>query len=143
MGSITAANSVIVLGAAGIYNTPQRLQGYAADDIFSTEDLQLTETQMGVDGFLSAGLVFNEIKQAFNLQADSNSNQIFETITEAMKAAKDIYWLNATITLPSLRRKWTMTNGVITTYPPMPSAGKTLKPRKYSISWESMSPSPA
>lgn len=142
MGSITAANSTLLLAVTGLFPAPQRLQGYATDDIYSTEALESAEVMMGVDGKLSAGFVYVAVKQSYNLQADSNANQIFDTWYAAQQALRDVYFANATIALPSLGKKWTMTNGILTSFPPMPDAGKTLKPRKYGITWESISPAP-
>lgn len=142
MASITAANSTLLLAITGLFPAPQRLQGYATDDIYSTEPLDSAEVLMGVDGKLSGGFVFVPVKQSYNLQADSNSNAIFEAWYAAQQALVDIYKAQATIALPSLGKKWAMTNGILTSFPPMPDAGKTLKPRKYGITWESISPSP-
>lgn len=142
MASITAANSVLYMAITGLFPTPQKLQGYATDDIYSTDAMETAETQMGVDGFLSAGFVFVPVKQNYSLQADSNANVIFDNWNAAQQAQIELYRANATITLPSLGKKWTMTNGVLTSFPPMPDAGKTLKPRKYGITWERITPSP-
>jgi len=142
MPSITAANSTLLLAITGLFPVPQKLQGYATDDIYSTEALESAEVQMGVDGVLSAGFVFVPVKQSYSLQADSNANAIFDAWYAAQQAQLELYRANATITLPAVGQKWAMTNGVLTSFPPMPDAGKTLKPRKFGITWERISPAP-
>lgn len=142
MRDITNANSVLMLGISGLYDTPQQLQGYSADDVFEATAVDSAETQMGVDGKMSAGFVFVPIEWSVTLMADSDSNDIFDQWYEAKKAAKAPYFSNATVLLPSINRKWAMSNGVLVSYTPMPPGKKVLMPRKFGIRWESISPAP-
>lgn len=142
MSSITSANAVYMLSISSLYVIPQQIQGFSADDIFSTDPLESAEVMMGVDGVLSAGFVYVPIKQSIMLQADSASNDIFDYWWTAQQQQKDIYFANATVTLISIGTKYQLTNGVLSTYPPIPDAGKTLKPRRYAITWERVTPSP-
>lgn len=134
-GNITAANAVFQLFIPDVFPSPQQLQGFSADDIFDTESQEAVQTQMGVDGLLSAGFVFVETKQSITLQADSPSGSIFDQWRAAEKAALTAFAASATISLPSLGRKWTMTRGFLTAYKPIPGAGKILKPRTFGITW--------
>lgn len=143
MASITAANATFLLAVSSVFPIPQQLQGFAADDIFSTDPLESAETLMGVDGRLSAGFVFVQVKQAISIQADSDSSDIFDEWYAAQQVAKGIFRATGIIVLPSLEKKWTLNNGVLSSYPPMPDAGKTLKPRKFGLTWESISVAPA
>lgn len=140
MGSITSANAVYALSIASLYNTAQQLQGFSADEIFSTDPLESAEVLMGVDGILSAGFIFVPVKQMINLQADSPSNLIFQNWWASQQVAKDVYIASGIITLPSISTKFTLSQGYLTTYPATPDAGKTLKPRKYGITWQSILP---
>ena len=140
MASITSANAVYLLSINALYNTAQQLQGFAADEIFSTDPLESAEVMMGVDGILSAGFVFVPVKQMVVLQADSASNAIFENWWSSQQQIKDLYFASGQITLPSLGRKFTLTNGALTTYPPVADAKKVLQPRKYGITWQSIIP---
>lgn len=138
---ITSANSVLMLSIGGLYPTPQQLQGFSADDVFDAEAVDSAETQMGVDGNMSAGFIFVPINWNITLQADSLSNDIFDNWYSAQQAARAPYWASATVVLPSIGRKWAMTNGVMVSYPPMPAGKKVLQPRKFGIRWERISPS--
>lgn len=140
---ITNANSVLMLSVTGLYSSPQQLQGYAADDVFDTEVIDAAETMMGIDGKLSAGFVFVPVDWSITLMADSDSNDIFDNWYAAMKAAKAPYFANATVLLPSVGKKWAMSNGVLSKYPPMPNGKKVLQPRKFTIRWEDISPAAA
>lgn len=138
--SLTAANATIMLAIAGLFPAPQQLQGFAADDIFSTDPLESAQTVMGVDGIMSAGFVFVEVKQSYTLQADSPSNFIFDQWFQAQQVARDIFFANGIVLLQTLGSKWSMAKGVLSMYPPMPDGGKLLKPRKFGITWQSISP---
>lgn len=138
--SITSANSVFMLGIIPIFPVPQRLQGFSADDIFSTDAIEPAEVSMGVDGKLSSGFVFVAIKQSVTLQADSDSNTIFDLWYAAQQVAKDTFNAVGIVSLPSIGTTWALTNGTLTSFAPIPDGGKILKPRKFQITWESVSP---
>lgn len=140
--SITAANAVYMLSIIPVFPVPVQLQGFGADDVFGTDPLTVAETVMGVDGLLSAGFVFNAVTQNITLQADSESNDVFDAWYAAQQVIKDTYRAQAVVMLKAINRKWTMTNGVLTTYPPLPDAKKVLQPRRFGITWESVFPSP-
>jgi hypothetical protein len=140
MADITSANAVFSLSIAGLVPAPVNLGGYSADDCFDTEDIKTAETTMGVDGHLSAGWVFSPVPQNITFQADSDSNAIFETLYLQERTLKKKFFLNAVVQFPSLGVSYTLTKGVVETYPPMSGAKKTLAPRRYGIVWESVMP---
>lgn len=141
--TITSANSVFMLAVANLYPVPQQLQGYAADAAFATDDIEPAETFMGVDGKMSAGFVPVAIPQTISLQADSDSILLFDAWLNAEKAAREIYYASAIISLPAIGREYTLTRGVLTRAKPLPDAKKTLQPVEYRITWESITPIPA
>ena len=140
--SITSANAVIMFSIPNLYNTPQQLQGFAADDIFDTEIMDAVETLMGVDGILSGGKVFAPVSQGYALQADSPSISIFDTWWGQMQVLNDVYTANATVTFPGLQTKYALTKGFLTKYPPIPDAKKILQPRKFSVMWQGVQSQP-
>ena len=93
---------------------------------------------MGVDGIMSAGFVFVPVKQGFTLQADSDSNDVFDIWWNNMQITKSIFYANAVITLIDIGTKWNFTRGALTQYQPLPNAKKLLQPRKYEITWNSI-----
>lgn len=134
--SLTAANAIILISVPGLFNVAQQLQQFAADDIFGTEPVERTEVAMGVDGFLSAGFVHVAIKQSYTLMADSDSNQLFDDWDAANQAAGETFPATGFVELTSVGSKWAMTRGFLTTFQPLPDAGKILKPRRHTITWE-------
>lgn len=136
--TLTAANSVIMLVIPDLFPIPQQLQGYAADDVLTTEAVDSVETVMGVDGRLSAGWVPMPKRQTYTLQADSVSSLMFDAWQQSQEAVRDAFTANAFITLPALGRIYTCTNGYLTNYMPMPDVRRILQPRRFQITWESI-----
>lgn len=140
--TITSANSILLLSIEGLYDVPQQLQGFAADDVFDTEALETAETMMGVDGHLSGGWVPIPIKWNISLQADSPSNDLFENWYQAQQTARESYTATGQIQLPATRRKYALIHGFLTSFPPTPSAKKVLQPRRFQITWERLTAAP-
>ncbi|WP_028732070.1 phage tail fiber protein [Rhizobium leguminosarum] len=142
MATITSANAIVMLSIPGLFDVPQQIQGFSADNIYTQDTLEVTQTSMGVDGKLSGGFVFTAVSQTFTLQADSPSNVIFDTWAQNQRLLKDVYVAQGRITLPSIGFQYVQTKGFLISYPPLPSAAKTLQPRAYQIQWESVVPQP-
>lgn len=142
MATLTAANSVFLLTVIGLFDVPQQLQGFAADDMFDSDAVETVETLMGVDGTLSAGWVAVAKKQTVTLQADSASNLIFDAWWTAQEAAREIFTAGAIIRLPAVNTSYALITGYLTSYRPMPPAKKLLQPRQYGLTWNSVLPAP-
>lgn len=137
--TITSANSVFTLVVAGLFPAPVQLKGYASDKAFTTEAVDLAEVQMGVDGRMTAGYVPNPVKQTITLQADSPSKDIFTAIIQAMKTAREVFYISGSISLPSTGESFTLTRGILTNAKQIPDAQKVLQPVDFQITWESVS----
>jgi hypothetical protein len=138
MSSITSANAVLVITIPGVYNSGQQLQGFAAEDIFSMDAIDPAELSMGVDGNLSAAFIFVPTKQGINLQADSASNKIFEDWRAAEVAAVEKLPCSMIVTLPAVKKTYACVTGYLTSYPQVSDAKKSLQPRKYEITWNTV-----
>jgi hypothetical protein len=136
--TITSANSVFTIVVAGLFPTPVQLRGYASDKAFTTEAVDLAEVQMGVDGRMTAGFVPNPVKQTITLQADSPSKDIFTAMIQAMKTAREVFYISGSIALPSTGEAFTLTRGILTNAKQIPDAQKVLQPVDYVITWESV-----
>ena len=136
--TITSANSVFTLVVAGLFPAPVQLKGYASDKAFTTEAVDLAEVQMGVDGRMTAGFVPNPVKQTITLQADSPSKDIFTAVIQAMKTAREVFYISGSISLPSTGESFTLTRGILTNAKQIPDAQKVLQPMDFVITWESV-----
>ena len=136
--TITSANSVFTLVVAGLFPAPVQLRGYASDKAFTTEAVDLAEVQMGVDGRMTAGFVPNPVKQTITLQADSPSKDIFTAVIQAMKTAREVFYISGSISLPSTGESFALTRGILTNAKQIPDAQKVLQPMDFQITWESV-----
>jgi hypothetical protein len=136
--TITAANAVITLAIPGLFPAPQQLKGFSADNVYETSAQDVVETAMGVDGRLSGGFVYSPVEQTFALQADSESNFLFEQWAAFMSQQKDAFFANGRTTLPAIQRAYVSSRGFLINLPPLPSAARTLQARRYTIRWESV-----
>lgn len=138
MATITAANSIFFLSIQDLYPAPQLLQGYSADDAFTTEATDMAEVVMGVDGHMSTGFVFNPTAQTVVIMPDSPSLDLFEQLQSATKTSREVYRLDATIRLPAVGKKYTLSNGVLQQAPAIAAVKKTLQPLTFRLMWESV-----
>lgn len=143
MADLTAASAVITLVIPGVYNQPVQLQGFAADDIFSSGEIEAGEGSMGVDGIYSVGFVFKEVPQKYKLQADSASNKVFDDLYRYEQTNLLKVPISGTTLLPAVNTKWNMSRGFLMMYTPIIAAGKILLPRSYEIRWNKAPPQPA
>ena len=139
---LTAANASIAILVPVLFSTPQQLQGFAADDVYESPEVAPTETLMGVDGVLSGGMVFVPVEQEFMLQANSPSIAMFDSWYLNQIAAQTTYPASGTTILPGLKKMWTMVNGFLVGYKPMPQAKKLTQPQRFRIRWNLSQPQP-
>lgn len=140
--TITAANANVTMTVPGVFATPQRLQGFAADDMFTTDSLESLEEMMGVDGNLTAGFVYVPVRQQFQLMADSPSISFFDQWWQFQQALQDAYPAFGTISMPSKNTQYAMQKGFLKGYKPLPDAKKLLQPQPFSIVWQRIVASP-
>ncbi len=133
--SLTSANVVLMLSVAGLYDSPQQIQGFDVDEATDIDPITVAETKMGVDGVFSAGRIYAEVPQNIMLQADSASVDFFDNWRDAQESSGDIYWGSGTLVLPSVSKIYTLSQGVLKTYAPIPNVRKILQPRKFMITW--------
>lgn len=140
MGTITSANIILMLSVASVFPAPIQISGFSQDDMFDAEGQDVAEIMMGVDGRLSAGRIFKEVKQNITLMADSTSTIFFEDWNAAEAAIGDKLSTSGLIVYPSLGRAYTLNNGFLMTTSPLPDAKKVIQPRKFTLVWESVTP---
>lgn len=140
--NITSANALYILTIPGVFAVAQQLQKFSADNIFTTDTIQSSEAVMGLDGYFTAGFVYVPVPQSIELLADSESCDLFDQWWLANKLARTIFWAQAIVQLPAIQKQYTMTRGTLTGYAPAPDASKTLRPRRFGITWGDISPSP-
>lgn len=124
---ITAANVKMVLVADILYPTGKNIDGFANDSLRSLDDLTLSESVMGVDGKLSHGFVKNPVTINLDLMPDQQGYKTFDNISQHMRTFNTILTLSLTIIDPTLNKKYTLTNGALTSWKAMPDATSTMQ----------------
>ena len=142
MSTITSANSTFTLIIPGVYPVPQLLQGYAVDDAFAIDSVDIAENQMGVDGQMASGFTPYMSVMTVAFQANSSSIIIMDNWLGAMNAAREVFPALGFINYPSVRKNYALNNGVLTKAKVLADAKKVLQPVQYVITWESIVPSP-
>ena len=134
--SITSANALITLTIPLLLPVPVQLQGFAAEDIFDSDEIDMAETLMGADGKLSGGVVLAMIPWNIAFQADSPSISTFEAWDGGQQATVDVFAAQGNVTFTGLGRSFQMVNGFLVRGKRMPDAKKVLQPRKFRINWQ-------
>lgn len=140
-GNITSADISASMTVDNLYTSAQTLAGFAADNIFDANSLELAQTVMGADGTLSAGYVYAPVDQTWHIMPDSDSYTIFQDWAKYSRSALTVYRCNMTITFAANGSKYTLSNGVLVNANIIPSAGRVLQPITALIRWESVTPS--
>ncbi len=139
MATLSTANSILALSVQSIFPIPVKIQGFAVDDSFSVDEVENAEIMMGVDKRLSAGFIPYAVNLDIQLMADSPSNSFFDTWIQQEYTVSDKYVASGTILLQGNGALYTFTRGFLSKFAPVTSAKKILQPRKYTITFESVS----
>jgi len=140
---LSDVNARFVLTVPDVFATPQVLQGFSTDDAWATEEVDIAEVMIGVDGIMSAGYTPFIVQQTVIFQATSPSIlSVMEAWKSAMTAAQQTFWAQGTILVPSIGTQYQLYNGVLTRITAFPHAKKVLQPVSYRISWNGYNASP-
>ena len=112
--TITSANSVILFRCKGIYDNWVRLSGYQVDTAASFGDVTVGETRMGVDGKQSGGFVPHETPFTLNLEANSESLNVMETVYNDFINYMETRVCEFQITYPSVKRRQNLSGFLVT-----------------------------
>lgn len=134
--TITSADSIFALTVTNLFPSAQTLEGYAADAMFALGDTEMAVSVRGADGKLSGGFVFGEYLQTITIMPDSPSRDLFETWQLTSLTSKAVFRCNATIILPAISRKFTLTNGILQRAKAIPDAQRVLQAMTFQINWE-------
>ncbi|MEG4669620.1 hypothetical protein UXP85_25560, partial [Enterobacter cloacae] len=131
--TITSADSIFALTVTNLFPSAQTLEGYAADAMFALGDTEMAVSVRGADGKLSGGFVFGEYLQTITIMPDSPSRELFETWQLTSLTSKAVFRCNATIILPAISRKFTLTNGILQRVKAIPDAQRVLQAMTFQI----------
>lgn len=135
MATITAASATFTLSVDTLFPVPQVLQGYAVNDAFTSEDAEIAETQIGVDGVVVSGWLPRLTPMDITFLASSDSVSIFEQWMLAMDNIQDILYGTGTIAYPAVGKVYYLNQGTLSRVSMLPSARRVLEQRRFRVTW--------
>lgn len=133
--TITSTNTIFTLSVEGLY-AGVRIQGFSADMAFDMDAQEIARTVKGVDGKMSGGFRPQIYPMNIQLQADSESIEVFDTIYQYMQARREVVWLSGSIESPATKKTWALSNGILVNYSPMPAQQEVQSPQRFTINWD-------
>ena len=138
--TLTSVSATIMLSVGGIFPVPQKLEGFAADNLFGSDAVDQTEVVMGADGKLSGGIVLNPTPFTISLMPNSPSFYVFETWIMAQKTTREVFTCDAEVTIKGTGRKYVLSKGYLTSGKMLPDAKRLLQSCDFKITFESVAP---
>ena len=131
--NITSANASHVLIVDTIIPAGVQLQHFSTDSMFELSEVTVTEDRMGVDGNLAAGWIPSIKTVKVDLEAGSPSMWFMDMLARAMESNRTIYKCTLIATIPSIRKIYTWTGGVLKTGTMVNNAKKVLDPTSWTF----------
>ena len=131
--NITSANATLVLVADMIIPAGVPLMHFSTDQSFSQGETTLVENRMGVDGNMAAGWVPSIKTVTITLEAASPSLYFLDTLAQAMERNRTIYECTLVATIPSIRKIYTWTKGVLKSGTLVSSGKRILDPTTWTF----------
>ena len=144
MKTLTTANITLTLSNASVFpGRPVTIEGFATDDAFTVDAIEMGTVKMGVDAKMSISYKPNPTVTTYAIQGDSDSIAFFDAIIAAEKATREACPFEVgTVLYPSIKRKYTLTKGKLTNASAASNAKSELEPRTFQITWESVISAP-
>ena len=131
--SISSANASLVLAVSGLFNVPQAIQGFDVDDAVEVDTVSTKEIKIGVDGLMSAGIIYNPVVLSIILQADSVSNAFFEQWYAQEQALQDALIATGMLRHQSVRKTYAILGAALDEYTAAAPMKRVLMPRRFTI----------
>lgn len=137
MLDITSANATVGMSVGGLFSI--NLENFSTDSSFTSDTIQVAETRMGVDGHMAAGFTPNIKTLTINLEAGSPSTEFMILLNQAQETNRKPYEVNMVVSIPSIGKRYTFSNGVLQSYKGLPDGNKVLGPTQWVFHFEDMS----
>lgn len=140
MTTITSANSALTLAVDPIFPNPRTIQGFGVDAAFSADAVEIGGIRIGIDGLSASYFVFRIFPFHITLLPNSPSLSFFDDWATRARIIRDTFVCNGTLSLPSIGRKYTLSNGTLTNIPVLPEAREYLNDLSYTIGFTNIIP---
>ena len=136
--NITSANASLVLVVDTIIPAGVQLEHFSTDQAFSLSEVTVVEDRMGVDGHLAAGWIPSIKTVQVNLEAASPSLWFLDMLARAMENNRTIYDCTLVATIPSIRKVYTWSKGVLKSGTLVSNAKKVLDPTTWTFDFANL-----
>ena len=140
--TLTSADVVLTIAVAGLFDTPVRVQQFKTDSILDLDEIVMGEGRMGVDGFLSAGIIKQPIPFKIHLEATSDSLSVFEQWYSTEKTTGKKLPATINVTYPAVSKSFTLNKGFLMKMNIMSNAHKMLEGQDVNLLFESLDINP-
>lgn len=137
MLDITSANATVAMSVGGLFSV--NLENFSTDSSFTTDTVQAAETRMGVDGHLAAGYTPAIKTLTINLEAGSPSTEYMQLLRQVQEVNKKPYRVQMVISIPSIGKRFTFSEGVLHDFKAIPDGQNVLSPTQWVFHFEQMS----
>lgn len=138
---ITSANASVYLFAS-LFPAGLKFENFSADSAWTSDNYETVEHRMGVDGHMAAGYTPVEKTITFTLEANSPTLDGLDLLLQTTEVSKTPIFGQMVITLPSLKRTFTLVNCILTSFKLLPNADRVLAPREATFVCESITSLP-
>ena len=136
LGNITSANAQLYLTVDELYPAGIPLQNFSADSMATSDDMEIAQVRMGVDGGMAAGYVANPYAVTITLAASSPSLETMQSILQAMKVNKRTYECSLILVIPAAGQVHKWSHGVLTNGNPVPAPKRVLDPTSWKFAFQ-------
>ena len=136
--NITSANASLVLVVDTIIPAGVQLEHFSTDAAFNQSEVTVVEDRMGVDGHLAAGWVPSIKTVQINLEAASPSLWMLDMLARAMENNRTVYDCTLVATIPSIRKIYTWSRGVLKSGTLVSNAKKVLDPTTWTFDFANL-----
>ena len=133
---ITSANAELILTVSEIFPVGIVLQMFGTDQAFNMDAVDITETRMGVDGRMVAGVTPNIVPITITLEAASPSFAALSNLWAKIDAEKRIFQCTLVCTVPAVSQIFTWTRGMLVSGVPFPNLEKVLAATSWVFHFE-------
>lgn len=136
--NITSANASLVLVVDTIIPAGVQLEHFSTDAAFNLSEVTVVEDRMGVDGHLAAGWIPSIKTVQVSLEAASPSLWFLDMLARAMENNRTIYDCTLVATVPSIRKVYTWSKGVLKSGTMVSNAKKVLDPTTWTFDFANL-----
>lgn len=138
---ITSANASAYFYAS-LFPAGLKLERFGTDSAWTQDNYETVEHRMGVDGKMAAGYTPVEKDITFTFEANSPTLDGLDLLWQTTEVSQTPIFGSIVITVPSIKKTFTLVNCILTGYKLLPNAERVLAPIDATFTCESITSVP-